>query len=383
MRLPTMRHLALALALAAGAGCASSPQAPPAASPAPAAPAAAPVAAIADVGEIAGAPYRIDIPAGWQGDLLLYARGYVPVGTPGEGRSERDAQDEWALSQGYAIARSEFSAQGWSVAEGLVDSEALLAHFVARHGAPKRTFLLGNSMGAHIALALLERHPERYAGALALCGANAPAAELFNDHLFPALVAFDFFFPGALGMAPGGLADPASPPWPDVEAIERALKSNEAVASLLSERFDIPRDGLAGGLMIRYGVLRELQQRAGGFPVDNRAVRYTGMGDDVAFNAGVRRYQGDPAAMAYGARNAALTGAAPRPVVMLDNQADPTVPTEVTRRYAALAAAAGQGANVLVLPAQGQGHCEFTVENQAQAMAKLVGWVDSGSRPAP
>lgn len=380
MRLPTMRQLVLAIALAAAAGCASSPQAP---SSAALAPAVAPAPATAEVGEIAGAPYRIDIPAGWQGDLLVYTRGYVPVGMPGEGRTDRNAQDEWALSQGYAIARSEFSAQGWSVAEGLVDSEALLAHFAARHGTPKRTFLIGNSMGSHIALALLERHPEHYAGALALCGANAPAAEMFNDHLFPAVLAFDFFFPGALGMAPGGLADPASPPWPDPEAIERALQGNEAAARQLAERFDIPREGLAGGLMIRYGVLRELQQRAGGFPVDNREVRYTGMGDDAAFNAGVRRYRGDPAAMAYTARNAALTGAAPRPVVMLDNQADPTVPTDVTRRYAALAAAAGQGANVLVLPAQGQGHCEFTVEHQAQAMARLVSWVDSGSRPAP
>jgi pimeloyl-ACP methyl ester carboxylesterase len=380
MRLPKLRHLALAIALAAAVGCASSPPAPSAASPAPA---AAPVAAAVDVGEIAGAPYRIEIPAGWQGDLLVYARGYTPVGMPNEGRSERDAQDEWALSQGYAIARSEFSALGWAVAEGVADSEALRAHFAARHGEPKRTFLIGNSMGSHIALALLERHPEHYAGVLALCGANAPAAEIFNDHLFPALVAFDFFFPGALGMAPGGLADPASPPWPNPEAIERALQGNEAVARRLAERFDIPREGLAGGLMTRYGVLRELQQRAGGFPVDNREVRYTGMGEDAAFNAGVRRYQGDPAAMAYAARNAALTGAAPRPVVLLDNQADPTIPTEVSRRYAALATAKGQGANVLVLPAQGQGHCEFTAEQNAQAFAKLVSWVDSGTRPAP
>jgi hypothetical protein len=37
----------------------------------PAAP-AAPVAAAVDVGEIAGAPYRLEIPAGWQGDLLVF-----------------------------------------------------------------------------------------------------------------------------------------------------------------------------------------------------------------------------------------------------------------------------------------------------------------------
>lgn len=379
MRLPMLRDLALAVSLALAAGCASSPAAPSASSPTPA---AAPVAATVEVGEIAGAPYRIDIPAGWQGDLIVYARGYVPAGTPRES-TERGQVDEWALAQGYAIARSDYSTLGWSVAEAVGDSETLRAHFVARHGAPRRTFLMGHSMGSHIALAVLEQHPQHYAGALALCGANAPATELFSDHLLPAVVAFDYFFPGVLGLAPGGLADPASPPWPDPEAIERALQGNEALARRLAERFDIPRDGLAGGVMIRYGVLRELQQRAGGFPVDNREVRYAGLGDDAAFNAGVRRYAGDPAAMAYAARHAALTGAAPRPVVMLDNHADPTIPTVVTRRYADLAGAAGQGANVLVLPAQGQGHCEFTAEHQQQALAALAGWVDSGSRPAP
>ncbi|MBW8369030.1 MAG: lysophospholipase [Arenimonas sp.] len=379
MRLPKLRHLALAVSLAVAAGCASAPVAPLESSAA----AAAPVAASVDVGEIAGAPYRIDIPANWQGDLLLYARGYVPPGTPRESATDRNATDEWALAQGYAIARSDYAALGWSVAEAVEDSERLRAHFVGRHGAPRRTFLMGHSMGSHIALAVLERYPQHYAGALALCGANGPAAELFGDHLMPAVVAFDYFFPGAMGLAPGGLADPASPAWPDMEAMERALQGNEAIARRLAERFDIPRDGLAGGVMIRYAVLHELIQRAGGFPVDNRDVRYTGLGDDAAFNAGVRRYAGDPAAMAYAARHAALTGAAPRPVVMMDNHADPTIPTEVTRRYAALATAAGQGANVVVLPAQGQGHCEFTAEHQQQAMATLAGWVDSGSRPAP
>ena len=380
MRLPPLRHLALAVSLAFAVGCASSPDTAPAAA---AGPMAAPVEAKHEAGEIAGAAYRIDIPAGWQGDLLVYARGYVPTGTPREGATERNDEDRWALAQGYAIARSDYSALGWSAAKAVEDSERLRLHFVARHGAPRRTFLVGHSMGSHIALATLEKYPQPYAGALALCGANGPAAELFGDHVMSALVAFDYHFPGALGMAPGGLSDPASPPWPDMEAIERALQGNEPIATRLSERFDIPRDGLAGGIMIRYGVLRDLQQSAGGFPVDNRSVRYTGMGDDAAFNAGVRRYAGDPAAMAYAARNVALTGAAPRPVVMMDNQADPTIPTEVSRRYAALATAAGKDANVLVLPAQGQGHCDFTAEHQQQALAKLVDWVDSGSRPAP
>ncbi len=380
MAMQPLRHIVLAVSLALGAGCASSPVEPPASAVEAA---TASTAALVDIGELAGAGYRIDIPEGWQGDLVVYARGYVPVGSPRDTATDRSNADEWALDQGYAIARSDYSQLGWSVAEALEDTERLRAHFVARHGQPRRTFVMGHSMGAHIALATLEKHAPHYTGALALCGANAPAGELFGVHLLPPVVAFDYFFPGVLGLAPGGLADPASPPWPDPEAIEKALQGKPDVAALLATRFDIPRDGLAGGIMIRYAVLHELAQRAGGFPVDNRTVKYTGLGDDAAFNAGVRRYTGNPAAMAYAAANAALTGRAPRPVVMLDNLADPTIPTEVTQRYAALAQAQGQGANVLVLPSQGQGHCEFTGEQQQYAMAKLAAWVESGQRPQP
>ena len=96
MTLPPLRHLALALSLALGAGCASAPVAPPAAPPAQ----AAAKAAVVDVGELAGAGYRIDIPEGWQGDLVVYARGYVPVGTPREEATNRNDEDAWALAQG-------------------------------------------------------------------------------------------------------------------------------------------------------------------------------------------------------------------------------------------------------------------------------------------
>ena len=34
---------------------------------------------IVEHGEIAGAPFRIDIPADWNGGLLLYAHGYTAV----------------------------------------------------------------------------------------------------------------------------------------------------------------------------------------------------------------------------------------------------------------------------------------------------------------
>ena len=130
-------------------------------------------------------------------------------------------------------------------------------------GTPKRTWAVGNSLGAHAALASIERHPRAYDGALALCGINAPAAEVFADGVLPVLLAFDAYFPGVLGLAPGGLADPASPPMVDPAAIEAALQTDAAKAALIADGFDIRRDDLAGALMLRYLALSELRLHAG------------------------------------------------------------------------------------------------------------------------
>ncbi|MBL8880444.1 MAG: hypothetical protein JNG88_15125, partial [Phycisphaerales bacterium] len=35
-----------------------------------------------DTGTLAGAPYRIDIPAEWNGELVVLAHGFEPVGVP-------------------------------------------------------------------------------------------------------------------------------------------------------------------------------------------------------------------------------------------------------------------------------------------------------------
>lgn len=372
-----LRLTGLSLLVLLLAACASAP------APQPAPWTARTTAPVFDTGEIAGATYRIDVPAEWKGDLVVYLHGYEPAGMPREGQNDQNDYDRWLLGQGFAVARSDYSAQGWAVAEALVDTEALRQHFVAQHGPPRRSFLLGHSLGGHLVLATLERHPEHYDGALALCGANAPAAEMFGDAVLSPLVVFDHYFPGALGLAPGGLADPASPPWPDPEAIEKALQGDEGKAQRIADHFDIPRAGLAGGLMIRYAALYEMMQRAGGFPADNRKMRYTGLGDDEALNAGVRRYTGDPAAMAYAASHAALTGDARKPVVLMANHGDPTIPMRISGRYAELAAAAGRSDQVLALPPQGEGHCGFSLEAQAQALDTLVQWVTSGERPAP
>lgn len=337
---------------------------------------------VAATGEIAQAPYRIDIPEKWNGDLVVFLHGYEPVGVPRQTPVPANELAQNFLDLGYAFAASSYRSQGWAVADAIPDNEALRQHFIATYGMPRNTFLLSISMGGQIALASMEQHPDAYRGALSLCGVNAPPMEVMRDGVLAPLVAFDLLFPGVLGLPSGGLADPAAAPMVDGNLLESALAADEPNATLLSTRFDIPRHELAGAVFLRYLVLRELHTRLGGFPVDNREIVYTGFGDDAAFNAGVRRYTGDAAAMEALAATAPLQGTIRTPVLILLNHNDPTVPTHFGERYLALAADAGSEAYVAQLDAIGEGHCAFTPEDVSGAFRSLMEWVESGKKPA-
>lgn len=379
-RHPLTPALLLAVALA---GCATTTDTTPAdaAAPAASAPEESVATAAGLVGTLDGAAYRIDRPADWNGSLIVFLHGYETPGPPRPTELAQDAFDQWALSKGYAVARSAYSTTGWATAEAVPESEHVRSLAIESLGAPKHTYLVGQSLGGHLVLAMLEANPEAYDGVLSFCGVNAPAAEVFADAILAPLVATELWLPAALGLAPGGLADPASPSMLDPETIEKALASNPAATQRIAERFGIPKAQLGQGLWLRYLALREMIPRAGGFPADNRHTKYTGMGDDAAFNAAVRRYAGDPKAMAYVAANAPLTGAAPKPVVVLANVTDPLVPATISNRYAELAKASGDAANVFTLPPTGDGHCAFDSVTIDRAFTVLTGWVESGTRP--
>jgi pimeloyl-ACP methyl ester carboxylesterase len=334
-----------------------------------------------DSGTLGNAPYRIDIPANWNGELVMLLHGYEPKGVPRETPWPQNEATPVFLSQGYAVAASAYSSQGWSVADAVPDNEQLRALFNTKYGNPRHTYIVGFSLGGHIALSSLERYGKNYDGALSMCGVNVSATNVFDEHVLTLLVAFDYFFPGAMGLASGGLSDPASPYMLDTEALETSLKSNEASAAILSTRLQIPRAGLAGALMLNNMALREMQMRAGGFPIGNNTKVYSGFGDDAAFNKGVRRYSGDHSATKYVADNAELTGRIQKPLVLQSNNNDPTVPTRFNPAYAALVKVAGRTNNLVILPSIGEGHCDFKPEEIQSAFVKLTDWVNSGHHP--
>jgi pimeloyl-ACP methyl ester carboxylesterase len=154
-----------------------------------------------ETGTIDGANFIIEMPATWNGTLVLYSHGYV---VPGKPLTATDAGDPataaWLLDNGYAIAGSSYSTNGWALQQAFHDQIALLDHFVAKHGKPTRTIAWGHSLGGIITAGLIQLHPDRFAGAIPMCGVVAGGVGVWNEGLDAEFV-FKTLAPAATGAA--------------------------------------------------------------------------------------------------------------------------------------------------------------------------------------
>lgn len=319
-------------------------------------------------GMLQGALYRIDIPEHWNGDLVMVMHGYQPVGgritTP---MTAADATPVF-LKQGYAVAQSQYASQGWAVGDAIADTERLREYFIHTVAQPARSYIYGFSLGGLEVAASIERYPHAYTGALITCGGTISTPEFISRLAITPLLAFDTLIPGILP----DLAAPGSPPAVPRNVFAKALQAHPEQAALLEKRLQETADTLPGELGLYYMALREIEQRAGGLPLDNRQTVYHGFGDDAAFNCRVYRYAGSPAAIAYAQRNVTLTGQIDIPLVMQWNVFDPTIPERFHDIYPEQVRAAGRGKLLTILAPVGQTHCNFTDEQTVEQFKTLV-----------
>ncbi len=351
-----IRSIALWLALAACIGGAPSPVL-----------AAGPSAAV-HAGVLDGAPYRIDIPAAWNGDLVMLMHGYEPVFSQRKVPMGPADDTHLFLDQGYAVAQSEYASKGWAVREAIEDNERLREHFIKTFKRPAHTYIFGFSLGGLETVASIERYRHAYAGALVVCGATVSTPEIMSRAVLAPLVAFDVLIPGVLP----DLAATDSAQFVPRDVFAKALQAHPQQEAILGKRLQETPERLPGALMLYYLVLREFDHRAGGMPVDNRHTVYRGFGNDASFNQRAHRYTGSPSAMAYARRHVTLTGRVDVPLVMQWNAFDPTIPARFHPIYPDQVRAAGNGKLLTVLPPVGDGHCEFTDQQIETAFTTLV-----------
>ncbi|MEU2779675.1 prolyl oligopeptidase family serine peptidase, partial [Streptomyces sp. NPDC007162] len=155
-----------------------------AAVPAPAAAARAAEAAHVEGTLASGALYVLDVPGRWNGTVLLYSHGYTPAGVANPARdAPDDATRSLLLKEGYALVGSSYATTGWAVTDAVPDQLAALDVFTGRFGAARRTIAWGTSYGGLVTTTIAERHPERIAGSLSMCGLVQGGVATWNSML--------------------------------------------------------------------------------------------------------------------------------------------------------------------------------------------------------
>lgn len=335
-----------------------------------------------EFGKLQGAEFRIDLPNNWNHGLVVYCHGYDPhtVGVGYDPAKPLPPELDVFVKNGYALIQSGYSAGGWALEQAIPDIEALRKYFGENYGHPKETFLTGHSLGGLLTVAILEKSPDPYDGGLDLCGVVGNAATVLS-HAFDLRVLFDYFFPGAF---PSPVKVPKD--YAVTEALTKQIynrltarpRAAAAMRKLASVRND--RD-LASDVVFGTYVLKDIEQRAGGNPFDNRSTIYTGTSDDNALNDGVTRYAADPGALAYLQRYQTLTGHLTRPVLAIHTTYDPLVRPSIPNDYSLLTREAGAGGMFVQQYVKHDGHCNITPAETDRGFNQLRHWVQTKRAP--
>jgi hypothetical protein len=347
------------------------------------------------------AGYRVEVPANWNGKLVMWAHGFR--GTGAELTVDNHPLRAYLIANGYAWAASSYSKNDYDPAQGAKDTHALTQLFNGLVGKPSRTYITGASMGGHVTGIVAEQWPKSYDGAMPICGVLGDY-ELF-DYFLDFNVAAQTLS-GQNKTFPYG-ADYLTTTVPATKAglgpaFPFALNANgQTFKSLVELRsggdrpvFDqgwIYWNGLVpGDFLFGLGANDGTLPRAPGFALQNSDVVYQFDTDpnlspaEQAFNATVQRVTADPQAR----RNNGLANVPPTtgdlriPMLTLHTLGDLFVPFHMEQEYARRVAARGLSSNLVQRATRDVGHCTFTPTELVTTFVALVGWVEGGIKPA-
>jgi pimeloyl-ACP methyl ester carboxylesterase len=318
----------------------------------------------------------------WNGDLIIYAHGYVPdLGQP-----LSIPVDQYVLPDGtpfpyltnqlgYAFATTSFRTNGLAVKDGVADIMDLLGEFKEQHPLKRvsHVYLFGASEGGLITAKAIEQHQAQFDGGIAACGPIGDFRMQVN-YVGDMRVVFDAFFPGILPPTAIEIPESLMLGWETVyaPAVTLALSQNApATVQLLNvtqaaidpvDLTTVPKKVL-GTLWYNVYSTNDAYVKMGGNPYDNADHTYVGSADDTLLNQVVLRYQADRNALASVEAHYQTTGRLKTPLVTLHNTMDPVVPYEHALLYGAKVTDAGASGLYTHIPVESYAHCNFnTVE---------------------
>ncbi len=353
--------------------------------------------AIAEVtvveGEIgSGALYGFYVPDNWTGAVVFFAHGLVDPNSPIQLNPHGSMKDP-LLEMGYAFALSSYSENGYAVKRGAQQTHQLRGLFKSHFGTPRRSYLMGISLGGGVVIPLVETYPAQYDGALTLCGINGGTVHQMN-RIFDFRVLFDYFYPDVLPGEPLSLPE-GTDFWTEIMPLGFYALTMPATAMELfgvdQLELEIINPAAELGTAMIYNLYGytawalDFPDRVNGHSFfDNLTTEYTGSLDDAALNTTVERFgPASPKAKNYMRHHFQPTGELEIPLVTLHNARDPLVPISHEVIYADLVAEAGASGMLLQRTSQTFGHCAFTEDEWLGAFIDLVNWVETGVKPSP
>ena len=374
-------------------------------------------------GTIGGAKYIIAVPSNWNGTLVLYSHGYVFPGSPLVAQDAGDPLTAAALLQeGYALAGSSYSQNGWALQQAFHDQIALLDFFNATCGRPSRTIAWGHSLGGIITAGLVQLYPGRFAGALPMCGVVAGGVGTWNQALDSAY-AFDVLLAGK-SLPIVHLTNPTSAYSQAIAILNSAQGSAQGRAriALAAALTDIPGWFTTGSpepgskdyaaqeqnqylwesqvdFLFAFFARAELEARAGGNPSWNTGVNYSvqlaksadssevaalyqkaglSLSKDLKTLATTPRISADPAAVDYLARYISFNGDINIPVLTMHTTGDGLVVNQDEQSYASIVSQEGDASLLREVFVHRAGHCAFTPAETVTAFHTLIKRLDTG-----
>jgi pimeloyl-ACP methyl ester carboxylesterase len=322
----------------------------------------------------------------FNGDVILFAHGYVPQGAPaGSWLAQLNLPDGTNLpalvnSFGFGFAASSFSKDGLAILQGEQDTKAL-ADLIQGMGV-RKFFAAGDSEGGVVAAKLVEDYPT-IDGGIAVCG---PVGDFQKqlDYIGDARVLFDYFFPGILTSAGGS---PVSIPlaliagWTSTyePAIRAAVNSNPFATLQFISAANIPiglslsnaADAITSVLWYNVFGTNDANATLGGIAYDNIGRIYKGSFNNARMNAMVLRITGSTAARSQ-VLNYNTTGLLRDPLVTLHNLWDPVALYEQEILYGYKVAARHASSELVQIPALRFGHCNVTAGEAKLALLALL-----------
>lgn len=374
-----------------------------------------------------GATYLIEVPSPWNGTLLLYSHMYFPPGGPNPAPDAGDpATRDFLLTNGFALAGSSYANTGWAVQEALVDQMAVLDQFIAQFGTPTRTIAWGHSMGGAITAGLIQRHPDRFAGALPMCGVVSGGTATWNQAL-DSTFAFKTFFDSGGPLQVVHITDPNGNLLLAEQILAAAVTTPQGRArlALANALTDLPgwfdpaspepaADDFATQAENQFlwaqqmfypfvfAFRAELEFRAGGNPSWNTGVDYRvqfahsvnqeevlalyaqaglSVDDDLNTLNNAARIAADASAVDYMQQNIIFDGNINVPVLAMQTTGDGLVVPQTMEAYRRTVERAGEQSLLRELFVHRAGHCTFTPAETVTALNTLLTRLDTGQWP--